>query len=93
MVTSESARWRSAQRQADAAVRSADLGHLGCAQLGDRFDEERLRNSSQVVEADRAVAGHSIACIELNLGVNAADRAGYKRDHDVSELRNGLIAG
>lgn len=49
----------------------ADLGHLVGAQLRYRLNQERLWHGPQVVEADRALAGHAIAGVELNLGLYA----------------------
>lgn len=71
---------------------SADLGHLVGAQLRDRLDQERFRYGSQVVEADRALAGHAVARVELNLGLDAANRAGDQRDDDVAQFRDRLVA-
>lgn len=67
---------------------SANLGHLVGTQLSDGLHQECLRNGSQVVEADRALARHAVPCVQLNLGLDAANR-----DDDVSELWNRLVAG
>src|SRR5262245_21224868 len=66
--------------------RSADLAHPLDRQSRDPRSKELLRNERQIVERERALLRHPVACVENHLGRNLTDRSrrrnGEERVHN-----------